>query len=143
LITSRTRRGRIHAAHALALSPYATAVAATLASLATDPDLETRRAVVQALQYLPVNDDIAAALIDRARHDPEPYVRSRATCSLLPHHAAVDREAQAALLRTADPTARRCAVDLVAAAGNLDLLRELPADPDAAVARHIQLALTT
>jgi hypothetical protein len=143
LIISRTRRGRIHAAHALALSPYATAVAATLGSLTTVPEAETRRAVIQALQYLPVTDDITTALIDRARHDPEPYVRSRATWSLLPHRTAVDRDTQAALLHTSDPTARRCAVDLAAASGNLDLLRELPADPDAAVARHIQLALTT
>lgn len=143
LITGRTRRARIHAAHALALSPYATAVAATLSSLTTASGVETRRAVIQALQYLPAGEDITTQLIHHARHDPDPDVRGRATCSLLPHHTAVSREIQAELLRDTDPKARRGAIDLVAASGNIDLLRDMPSDPDFAVARHVQFILAT
>lgn len=129
MIFGCNRRQRIQAAQVLGLSTYRHRVAAHLAGLLGLPSTELRRTAAQALMYFPPTDSTLAVLVHRARTDSDPDVRGRATWSLMPHATALDPSLLDALLTDRDESARRCAVDLAAAAGYLSGLRKASADP--------------
>ncbi|MFC0432261.1 HEAT repeat domain-containing protein [Kutzneria buriramensis] len=139
MITGRTRRARIHAAEALALSPYSDRVAGVLGSLTRAPAVEVRRAATQALQSFPTTPDVVASLTAAAQRDSDPSVRGRALGSLVFHSDGLPQEVLDTVIRDHDPEVRRSAVDLAHAAGNTPALRTAMADADPAIARHARL----
>jgi HEAT repeat protein len=139
MMVGRTLRSRILAAKALGLSPYSARVTAVLVSLTTDPAIEVRREAARALQCFPTTTDVVASLTTTALGDPDPDLRSCAMWSLIFHRDVLTQQVLDACLQDPDPTVRRRAVELAAAAGHTMAVRTATADPDPAVARNAQL----
>jgi hypothetical protein len=142
MMAGRTWRSKTHAAKALALSPYHTRVAEVLVSLTVALDVQVRRAATQALQSFPTTPDLVASLTTTALGDADPDVRGRAMWSLIEHRDALTEQVLDAVIHDLDPSVRRCAVDLAAAAGHMVAVRTATADPDPAVARNAQVLCT-
>jgi HEAT repeat protein len=142
MMVGRTVRSRIQAAKALGLSPYSARVTAVLVSLTTDPAVEVRREAARALQCFPTTTDVVASLTTVALGDPDPDLRSCAMWSLIFHRDTLTQQVLDACVQDPDPSVRRRAVELAAAAGQTMAVRTATADPDPAVARNAQILST-
>lgn len=142
MMVGRTLRSRIHAAKALGLSPYSARVTAVVVSLVADPVAEVRRAAAVALQCFPTTADVVASLTTTALGDPDPDIRSCAMWSLVFHRDTLTRQVLDAFLREPDPTVRRRAVELAAAAGHTAAVHTATTDPDPAVALNARILST-
>jgi hypothetical protein len=139
MMLGTTRRTRVRAAEALALSPYRDRCTQVLIKLTNSPCREVRRVAAHVLKPFPPSERTAQALTALALDDPESDVRGRAIWSLTPQHYLVKPDTLNRLLNAADTATRRCAVDLAAAARYTEGLRRAIKDADPSIAEDAKL----
>jgi hypothetical protein len=140
MMTARTRRARMRAAQALAISPYSAQVSTVLTSLTRTPAAtEVRRAAVHALYSFPTTAELVSSLTTTALDDVDPEVRGRAVSSLLAHCAALPQRLFDAIVQDSDPVVRRYVPLLADRVGNEPALRIAMADKDPIVSQHARL----